>query len=100
MKSNFDGGLLGLVAINIITFILTFLTFGLAYPWAVTMKLRWICSHTIIEGRRLKFIGTGISLVAKWIKWILLTIITFGIYSFWLVIKLKQWEVENTIFEN
>lgn len=97
--SYFDGGLLGLIGVNILTFLLSVITFGLAYPWLICMKLNWVTSHTVIEGRRLRFIGTGLSLFGNWIKWLLLTIITFGIYSFWLVIKVKQWEIKNTIFD-
>ncbi|HAO6137079.1 TPA: DUF898 domain-containing protein, partial [Listeria monocytogenes] len=51
-----------------------------------------------IEGRRLKFQGSAVSLFGHWVKWLLLTIITIGIYGFWVFIKLEDWKVKNTIF--
>ena len=95
-ESKFTGGLLGLIGISILQILLTVITLGLAYPWAVCMKERWIAKHTIIDGKRLVFDGTGMQLIGKYIIWWLLTIITFGIYAFWLNIKMKQWVVKHT----
>ena len=96
MKSSFTGGLLGLIGINILTFLLIIFTLGLGYPWAACMKERWIAKHTIIDGEQLTFDGNGMQLFGNYIKWVLLTIITLGIYSFWLNIKMKQWVVSHT----
>lgn len=95
-KSQFTGGLLGLIGMNLLQFLLTFVTFGLGVPWAVCMKERWIAKHTIIDGRQLIFDGTGGQLFGNYIKWFLLTLITFGIYGFWLDIKMKQWITMHT----
>ena len=91
MNSRFEGSLLGLIGVNILAWVISVLTFGIATPWQI--------NNTVIEGRRLKFIGTGSSLFMNYIKWWILTIITFGIYGFWLYIKMLQWKTENTIFE-
>lgn len=99
-ESKFDGGILELIGLNIVQWLIIGCTLGIALPWAMCMKYKWISSHTIVEGRRLKFVGTGGSLFFNYIKWWFLTIITLGIYSFWLEIKLQQWKVENTIFDN
>lgn len=99
-ESYFDGGLLGLIGVNILTAVLAFITIGIAYPWLICMKLNWITSHTVIEGKRLKFIGSGIELFWTWLVWLLLTLVTLGIYGFWVVIKMKQWEVKNTVFDD
>ena len=96
MESKFTGGLLGLIGINLIQWFITAITFGLCYPWAVCIKEKWIADHTIIDGRKLRFDGTGGQLFGNYIKWFLLTIITLGIYSFWLNIKMKQWVVKHT----
>jgi uncharacterized membrane protein YjgN (DUF898 family) len=96
MRSNFDGGLLGLIGINIAAFILTLITLSIGTPWAVCMQQRWYAKHTVIDGKRQYFDGTGGQLIGQYIKWILLTLITFGIYSFWLAIKMKQWIVSHT----
>ena len=55
-----------------------------------------VAKHTVIDGSRLVFDGTGSQLFGNYIKWFLLTIITFGIYGFWLSIKMKQWVVKHT----
>ena len=97
-KSYFDGGLLQLIGWQILGGLLTAVTLGLCYPWAICMIYRWEAKHTVINGRRLSFNGTGAQLFGNWIKWLLLTIITFGIYAFWLNIKLIQWKTKHTEF--
>ena len=97
-KSYFDGGLLQLIGWQILGGLVTVLTLGICYPWAICMIYRWEAKHTVINGRRLKFNGTAMQLFGNWIKWILLTIITLGIYSFWLNIKLIQWKNKHTEF--
>ena len=88
--SQFTGGLLGLIGINILQGLLTMITLGIGAPWAICLKERWIAKHTYIDGHQLVFDGTGGQLFGSYIKWFLLTIITLGIYSFWLDIKMKQ----------
>ena len=95
-KSLFNGGLLGLIGINILQSLLITITLGIALPWAICLKERWIAKHTIIDGQQLVFDGKGGQLFGNYIKWFLLTIITFGIYAFWLDIKMKQWVVKHT----
>lgn len=98
MESKFNGGLLGLIGISILQWLLIAVTFGLAAPWAICLKESWIAKHTVIDGRQLRFDGTGGQLFGNYIKWFLLTIITFGIYAFWLNIKMKQWVTKHTHF--
>ena len=97
-ESQFTGGLLGLIGINILQCLLMVITLGFGAPWAICMKERWIAKHTIIDGRRLIFDGTGGQLFGNYIKWFLLTVITLGIYGFWLDIKMKQWVTKHTHF--
>ena len=94
--SYFDGGLLGLIGVGLLSIILTVITLGIGTPWATCLKQRWEVSHTVIDGNRLTFDGTGAQLFGSYIKWFLLTIITVGIYSFWLFIKMKQWVTKHT----
>lgn len=98
-NSYFDGGLFELVLYQVAAMIVTVVTLGICYPWAICFLYKWKMEHTVIEGKRLTFQGTGISLFGNWIKWVLLTIITFGIYSFWLGIAVEKWKVKNTFFK-
>lgn len=98
--SYFDGGLFQLIGWSILGWLITVLTFGICYPWALCMVYGWRINHTVIEGRRLKFTGSAVGLFGQWLKWLLLTIITFGIYSFWVRIALEKWRVKNTMFLN
>lgn len=94
-NSFFDGGLLGLVGVNIVVFFVSLLTIGLAWPALQCFKLRWVYRHTVVGGYRLRFTGTGMQLFGKYILWVLLTIITVTIYAWWLPIKYRKWEVSH-----
>ena len=96
MESKFTGGLLGMIGIGILQAIIIVFTLGLGAPWAICLRERWYVKHTVIDGHKLTFDGTGAQLFGNYIKWFLLTIITFGIYSFWLSIKMKQWVTKHT----
>ncbi len=96
--SHFDGGLFQLIGWNILGFLITVITIGICYPWALCMIYGWEVKHTVIDGRRLKFEGSAFGLFGLWIKWLLLSIITLGIYLFWLGISLKKWKTKHTHF--
>ena len=96
MKSEFTGGLLGLIGIKILCFFVILITIGLGIPWATCISQRWYAKHTIIDGQQLHFDGKAIQLFGNYIKWLLLTIITLGIYSFWLGIKMHKWVILHT----
>ncbi len=96
MESKFTGGLLGMIGIGILQGLIIGITLGIGTPWAICLKESWYVKHTIIDGYRLTFDGTGGQLFGNFIKWFLLTIITLGIYSFWLTIKMKQWVTKHT----
>lgn len=98
VRSSFNGGLLGLIGINILTSLLSFITLGIAFPWIEVIKKNWLTKHTTYNGRKLIFVGTGGELFNLYFKWILLTIITFGIYSIFVPARLMRWENENTHF--
>ena len=96
-ESQFDGTVIELFGINLAKLLITWLTMGIAYPWALVMKHRYLTGHTIVDGRRLTFDGTGGQLFGTWLKILLLSLITFGIYGlFWGEITIRRWLVRHT----
>lgn len=96
MESKFTGGLLGLIGVSLLQGFITVISLGLAVPWAVCIKEKWVAKHTIIDGHQLYFDGTGLQLFGNYIKWWFFSVITLGIYSLWAGIKMKQWVVKHT----
>ena len=96
----FDGGLLQLIGWYILGFLITLVTLGICYPWAITMIYSWEAKHTVLDGRRLQFKGTAVGLFVQWMKWWFLCLITLGIYGFWVGIALKKWKTKNLEFVN
>ena len=96
MRSEFTGGLLGLIGTRLLCVLVILITLGLGVPWAQCISQRWYTKHTIIDGQRLYFDGNAWQLFGNYIKWFLLTLITFGIYGFWLHIKMQKWLASHT----
>lgn len=99
IKPRFDGGAATYVGTQILATIITCITFGIAYPYALVLVQRWKAKHTIINGNRARFTGAGIGLFGHWIKWLVLIVITLGIYSFWVVPRITKWVVEHIEFD-
>jgi uncharacterized membrane protein YjgN (DUF898 family) len=99
-SSSFDGSVLGNFGTNFVAGLLTAITLGIGYPWAIAYRQRWLVSHTILEGKRLTFDGTGGQLFGNYIKWFLLSIITLGIYGVLVMpVRLQQWVAKHTFFD-
>lgn len=98
-ESYFDGNTFQRIGWRILSFLLTGLTLGLGYPWAMCMMQRWEIKHTVINGRRLKFTGHGHQLFGRYILWALLTVVTLGIFSIWFGLGMKKWVVRHTVYE-
>ena len=95
LPSRFEGSVIALIGINLLTTLLSTISLGFAYPAMYCFKKRWIYSNTVINGYRLKFTGTGTQLFGKYILWTFLTIITLSIFGLWLPIKYQQWETKH-----
>ena len=96
MESKFTAGVLDTIIAGIVASLICGCTLGIATPWAVAYMAKFICDHTIIDGKQLVFDGNGGDLFGKFIKWLLLTIVTFGIYGFWVTVKMCSWVTEHT----
>lgn len=97
-RFTFDGGAGTYLGTAVLGALITSLTLGLCYPFALVLTERWRAKHSYIDGRQLVFTGTGLGLFGLWIKWFLLSVITLGIYMFWVYPRVQQWKWENTDF--
>lgn len=95
VPSRFEGRLIALIGINILTTLVSIISLGFAYPAMYCFKKRWIYRNTVVNGLRLKFTGKGGQLIGKYILWTFLGIITFGIFTLWWPIKYQQWETKH-----
>ena len=97
--SSWDGGVLEFIGNWILASLGIIFTCGLGAPWAICYLYKFIISHVVIDGKRLKFCGTGAELLGNWILWTVLILVTCGIYSFWVYPKLFEWMASNTHFD-
>ena len=94
-NSFFDGGFWGLLGVNLLCAFVGMITLGFAWPSLYCFRLRWLYSHTVVGGYRLKFTGRGIQFFGRCLLWALLTLVTFGIYSLWLPIVYQKWVTKH-----
>lgn len=99
-ESYFDGGVFQRLGWKILGSLVTGITLGICYPFAVCWLYAWEAKHTVIDGRRLKFTGSAGGLFGTWIVCLLLSIVTCGIYAFYVPIKIRRWRESNTFFED
>ena len=97
-RFTFDGGALTYLGTGILALLITFLTLGIGYPFAIVLRQRWRAKHSYIDGKQLIFTGSAIGLFGNWIKWFVLIVITLGIYLFWVGPRIQKWIWENTDF--
>ena len=97
--SDWDGSVLDTFVNSLVASLIVSISCGIALPWAVCYIMKFIISHAVIDGRRLRFDGTGGDLFAQYIKWWLLCIITCGIYSFWVAPRLYTWVASTIHYE-
>jgi hypothetical protein len=99
-QSDFRGGAIAYFFWRLVAGIITTITLGLGFPAAKCMLIRWGMDKSIIDGRRLRFDGTGWQLFGRFILWLLLSVITLGIYTvIFLPLSYKKWEIKHTHFE-
>ena len=67
--SYFDNTFKNSIVHHLKCLLLGIFTLGLAYPWIICMKYEATCKHTVICGKRLKFIGNPKELIGHWIFW-------------------------------
>jgi len=77
--------------------LLIMITFGLYYTWAVCNYHKWKAENTTLDGKTLRFVGTGGKLFVHMFKMTVLTVITCGIYRYWAIPKNEKWFTEHTL---
>ncbi len=97
-RFTFDGGAANYFGTALLGGLITLITLGICYPFALVLMERWRCKHTYIDGQRLIFTGSAVGLFGRWLLWLLLSVITLGIYLFWVAPRLQQWKTVNTDF--
>lgn len=97
--SYFDGSLLELIGWRILAFLITIVTLGIGAPWGKCMLYSYQIKHTVYNGKRLKFEGTGGDLFVNMFKWVFFSIITLGIYILFIPIRKTKWVISNIHFE-
>ena len=98
MESKFIGSVWGFIGWTLLFLFILPMTLYLALPWWVAGFYRWLIKNSFIDGKQLRFEGTGSGLFGSFILWWLLCIVTLGIYGFWVPKKMVQWVVTNTHF--
>ncbi|MGL5439094.1 MAG: hypothetical protein ACRDA4_01735 [Filifactoraceae bacterium] len=98
--SYFDNTVKNTIIHELKSIFLGVISIGFAYPWILCMKYESKYNHTVICGRRLKFIGNPKELISHWIYWWFLCLITFGIYGLVVKVRFEQWATANIIFED
>lgn len=94
--SYFDGNPINLVAFNILTYISSFLTLGLMFPYSFRLEKEYEINNTYINGRKLFFDGKTSQLIGKYILRLFLSWITLGLYAFKLKINVTRWVYKHT----
>ncbi len=98
-RFHFDGGAATYVGTGVLAVLITVLTLGICYPFALVLQERWRAKHSYIDGQRLAFTGSAVGLFGNWLKWLFLSFITLGIYLLWVGPRVARWKWENTDFD-
>jgi len=99
-KGNFEfkGGGGSYFILVLWTSILTAITLGLYYPWALSAIERWKAKNTYIDNQQLVFKGSGGGIFGTYLLIIILSIITLGIYIPWGACRIQRWKTNNLYF--
>jgi uncharacterized membrane protein YjgN (DUF898 family) len=98
VEFDFKGGAATYWGTAMLGALITILSLGFLYPFALVLNERWRAKHSFIGGRQLEFAGSAWGLLGRWIIWLTLIVVTFGIYSFWVIPRLQKWKWEFTNF--
>lgn len=98
-KSKFDGNTFLFGWLKFVIFIPNLLTLGIFSPFFICLIEKYMCKHTVYDGKRLTFDGKGSQWFGNNLLYIFLCFITLGIFSFWRSIYKQKWITQHTHFE-
>ena len=96
--SYFDGNYFAYIGLCLLFIIITVCTLFIGLSYAMCMLHRWNCKHTVMEGKRMRFIGKSEALLGRLALWSIFTVLTAGIFALFIPVKVKKWYAENTFF--
>ncbi len=94
--SRFEGAAPEVLGYSMVTSMITSVTCGLGFPWAVGMQKKWEAKNTVICNDRLFYDGTGKGLFGTYLINLLLTAVTCGIYGAWATCRLERYFINHT----
>jgi uncharacterized membrane protein YjgN (DUF898 family)/Tfp pilus assembly protein PilF len=74
-------------------------TLGLYLPWALVRLFKLKASHSMIQGKKTTFSGTGGQFFMRLLLNGLLTFITLGFYGPWAFCHIFKWKAEHTLVD-
>ncbi|SCX08349.1 DUF898 family protein [Candidatus Aquiluna sp. UB-MaderosW2red] len=72
MEFQFRGGATTYWGTALLGALITILSLGFLYPFALVLNERWRAKHSFIGGRQLEFSGSAFGLLGRWILWLVL----------------------------
>ncbi|WP_155806991.1 hypothetical protein [Borrelia crocidurae] len=106
ISSYYEGSFLKEFLLMLMTFLISFCTFGLTFPWVYSLFCKCVAKNILLLSgdcgsiHKLKFTGKGIHIAKNWLFWLFFCCITFGTYIFWIYFYLKKWQTAHTHLES
>jgi uncharacterized membrane protein YjgN (DUF898 family) len=98
-RFGFDGDVTGYLGTRLLALLLTVLTLGFGFPYAVVLVQRWNARHLTLGGSRLVFTGRAGDLLRQWVVWWPCVLLTVGFYAFAVFPRVIRWVWDNTDYQ-
>jgi uncharacterized membrane protein YjgN (DUF898 family) len=96
----FDGDVTGYLGTRLAALLLTGLTVGFGFPYALVLVQRWNARHLVLGGSRMVFAGRPRDLLREWVVWWPCVLLTLGIYAFAVFPRVISWVWEHTDYQS
>jgi uncharacterized membrane protein YjgN (DUF898 family) len=98
-RFGFDGDVTGYLGTRLLALLLTVVTLGFGFPYAVVLVQRWNARHLTLGGSRLVFTGRAGDLLRQWVVWWPCVLLTVGFYAFAVFPRVIRWVWDNTDYQ-